>query len=217
MSLISDPWDDQDVEVQKLENRIQNIRTVQHRSHSQWSDSSTTNRPVMAPVEVTPTVRIMKRDNSNNLKDRSSSNNEIPNQTLAEKERAYAEARKRILGIPDEPTNDQKTEEKQARDNSYSHGAKQNGHRQSNNTRGGGGGGSRGGRSRNKGNSNSYNQGNKTTTTTTGTQQPTGYTQFDRWPDKKEARQGTTKPTRGKNGYRARKGKSIDEKSSPDT
>jgi len=199
MSLISDPWDDQDVEVQKLENRIQNIRTVQHRSHSQWSDSSTTNRPVMAPVEVTPTVRIMKRDNSSNFKDRSSSNNDIPNQTLAEKERAYAEARKRIMGIPDEPVrsevqNESKTEEK------YNHGSKPNGHRQPGSSRGGG----RGGRNRNKG---GYNSGKSTPL------QSTTQSNNDRWSDKK----GPAKPTRGKNGYRARKGTRQDDRPSPDT
>ena len=62
MSLISDPWDDEDVEVDRLEHRLRQVRTVQHRSYSTWNDSTTTNRPVLAPVEVKPAVRIMKRD-----------------------------------------------------------------------------------------------------------------------------------------------------------
>ena len=46
----------------RLESRLRQVRTVQHRSYSQWNDSTTTNRPVLQPVEVKPAVRIMKRD-----------------------------------------------------------------------------------------------------------------------------------------------------------
>lgn len=100
MSLISDPWDDEDLEVDRLESRLRQVRTVQHRSYSTWNDSTTTNRPVLQPVEVKPAVRIMKRDTtaeSSNKKDES----EVVQQSLADKEKAYAEARQRILGIPD--------------------------------------------------------------------------------------------------------------------
>ena len=54
--------DDEELEVDRLESRLRQVRTVQHRSYSQWNDSATTNRPVLQPVEVKPSVRIMKRD-----------------------------------------------------------------------------------------------------------------------------------------------------------
>jgi len=113
MSLISDPWDDEELEVDRLESRLRQVRTVQHRSYSQWNDSATTNRPVLQPVEVKPSVRIMKRDTTaESMKKKDDT--EVVQQTLADKERAYAEARQRILGIPppaslsSSPTNEPK-------------------------------------------------------------------------------------------------------------
>merc|ERR1711970_102243 len=115
MGLISDPWDDEDLEVDRLESRLRQVRTVQHRSYSQWNDSTTTNRPVLQPVEVKPTVRIMKRDTTAEST-KKNNDTEVVQQSLADKERAYAEARQRILGIPppattssSSPTNEPKT------------------------------------------------------------------------------------------------------------
>ena len=84
MSLITDPWDDDDVQVEELDSRFKKIRTVQHRTvskrdylirldlysftiliyfkHSAWNDTSAPNRPALAQVEIKPTVRIMRRD-----------------------------------------------------------------------------------------------------------------------------------------------------------
>ena len=39
MSLITDPWDDDDVQVEELDSRFKKIRTVQHRTVSIGSTS----------------------------------------------------------------------------------------------------------------------------------------------------------------------------------
>jgi len=103
MSLITDPWDDDDVQVEELDSRFKKIRTVQHRTHSAWNDTSAPNRPALAQVEIKPTVRIMRRDTNPENEQKKPDSPEIAKQTFAQKEQAYAEARKRILGITDEP------------------------------------------------------------------------------------------------------------------
>lgn len=103
MSLITDPWDDDDVQVEELDSRFKKIRTVQHRTHSAWNDTSTQNRPALSQVEIKPTVRIMRRDTNSENNMKKSDSPEIAKQTFAQKEQAYAEARKRILGITDDP------------------------------------------------------------------------------------------------------------------
>jgi len=103
MSLITDPWDDDDVQVEELDSRFKKIRTVQHRTHSAWNDTSAPNRPALTQVEIKPTVRIMRRDTNPENEHKKPDSPEIAKQTFAQKEQAYAEARKRILGITDEP------------------------------------------------------------------------------------------------------------------
>lgn len=123
MSLIADPWNDQEVEIKELENRIQshsirtaNSTTCSHRSHSQWNDSSVGQaRPLGGPVEIQPSVRIMKRDNAlNKVPEKPDNSTERIDKTLEERERAYAEARRRILGDDaDDQSNGSKLEETQ--------------------------------------------------------------------------------------------------------
>jgi len=115
MSLITDPWDDNDVQVEELDSRFKKIRTVQHRTHSAWNDTSAPNRPALAQVEIKPTVRIMRRDTNPENEQKKPDSPEIAKQTFAQKEQAYAEARKRILGITDEPPKQQSTRNESSR------------------------------------------------------------------------------------------------------
>lgn len=100
MSLIADPWNDQEVEINELEGRMRNIRTSSHRTHSQWNDSSMGQaRPTCGPVEIQPSVRIMQRDQpTNRVIQKPDNSAERIDKTLEEREKAYAEARRRILG-----------------------------------------------------------------------------------------------------------------------
>jgi len=99
MSLIADPWNDQDVQLEELEKKISRVKINSHRAHSQWNDSSvSTSRTMNGPIEAAPTVRIMKRDNATDDAAKKVLAEKPVDKTLEERERAYAEARRRILG-----------------------------------------------------------------------------------------------------------------------
>jgi len=99
MSLIADPWNDQDVQLEELEKKISSVKINSHRAHSQWNDSSvSTSRTMNGPIEAAPTVRIMKRDNVADDAAKKVLAEKPVDKTLEERERAYAEARRRILG-----------------------------------------------------------------------------------------------------------------------
>ncbi|CAG5114042.1 Oidioi.mRNA.OKI2018_I69.chr2.g8124.t1.cds [Oikopleura dioica] len=99
MSLIADPWNDQDVHVEELEEKISRVKINSHRAHSQWNDTTvSTARTMNGPIEAQPTVRIMKRDNAPSTGAKQVQAEKPVDKTLEERERAYAEARRRILG-----------------------------------------------------------------------------------------------------------------------
>jgi len=104
MSLITDPWDDEEVDDGQLETQFKQIRICSHRSHSSWTDDVIAQtRSMGGPLEIKPAMRIMQRNQPTKSQVKKPDNSmERIDKTLEERERAYAEARRRILGDDDE-------------------------------------------------------------------------------------------------------------------